>query len=67
LPIKLLEPSYPKIFGGKVGLMLWGYHLMNHRYADLTAHFYTNNFDKAREAIFQEAIKAAKKEVESLI
>ncbi len=33
--------------------------------ADLAAHFYT--FDKAREAIFQEAIKAAKEEVESLI
>jgi hypothetical protein len=31
------------------------------------AHFYTNIFDKAREAIFQEAIKAAKEEVESLI
>jgi hypothetical protein len=26
-------------------------------------HFYTNTFDKAREAIFQEAIKAAKEEV----
>ena len=35
--------------------------------ADLTAHFYTNTFDKAREAIFQEAIKVAKEEVESLI
>ncbi len=35
--------------------------------ADLTTHFYTNTFDKAREAIFQEAIKAAKEEVESLI
>jgi hypothetical protein len=35
--------------------------------ADLTVHFYTNTFDKAREAIFQEAIKAAKEEVESLI
>jgi hypothetical protein len=30
-------------------------------------HFYTNTFDKAREANFQEAIKAAKEEVESLI
>jgi hypothetical protein len=27
---KLLKPSYAKIFGRKVGLMLWGYHLMNH-------------------------------------
>jgi hypothetical protein len=35
--------------------------------ADLTAHFYTNTFDKAREAILQEAIKAAKEEMESLI
>jgi hypothetical protein len=35
--------------------------------ADLTAHFYTSTFDKAREAIFQEAIKATKEEVESLI
>jgi hypothetical protein len=35
--------------------------------ADLTTHFYTNTFDEAREAIFQEAIKAAKEEVESLI
>jgi hypothetical protein len=35
--------------------------------ADLTAHFYTNTFDKARVAIFQEAIKVAKEEVESLI
>ncbi len=34
--------------------------------ADLTAHFSTNTFDKAREAIFQVAIKAAKEEVESL-
>jgi hypothetical protein len=35
--------------------------------ADLTVHFYTNTFDKAKEAIFQEAIKAAKEEMESLI
>jgi hypothetical protein len=35
--------------------------------ADLMMHFYTNTFDKAREAIFQEAIKVAKEEVESLI
>jgi hypothetical protein len=31
IKIKLLEPSYAKMFGRKVGLMLWGYHLMNHR------------------------------------
>ena len=35
--------------------------------ADQTAHFYTNTFDKAREAIFWEAIKVAEEEVESLI
>jgi hypothetical protein len=35
--------------------------------ADLMAYFSTNTFDKAREAIFQEAIKAAKEEVESPI
>ncbi len=35
--------------------------------ADLTMHVYTNTFDKAREAIFQEAIKATKEEVKSLI
>ena len=35
--------------------------------ADLTTQFYTNTFDKSREAIFQDAIKAAKEEVESLI
>ncbi len=35
--------------------------------ADWMTHFYTNTFDKAREAIFQESIKAAKEEVESLI
>jgi hypothetical protein len=35
--------------------------------ADLVVHFYTNTIDKAREAIFQEAIKAAKEEVEGLI
>jgi hypothetical protein len=35
--------------------------------ADLTAHFSTHTFDDAREAIFQEAIKLAKEEVESLI
>ena len=34
---------------------------------DLVVHFYTNTFNKAREAIFQEAIKMAKEEVESLI
>jgi hypothetical protein len=35
--------------------------------ADLTAHLYTNTFDKAKEAIFQETIKAAKEEVKRLI
>jgi hypothetical protein len=44
-----------------------GVSLNESQVADLTAHFSTNTFDKAREAIFQEAIKAAKEEVESLI
>jgi hypothetical protein len=44
-----------------------GVSLNESQVADLTAHFYTNTFDEAREAIFQEAIKAAKEEVESLI
>ncbi len=35
--------------------------------ADLTAHFSTTTYDKAREAIFQESIKVAKEKVESLI
>jgi hypothetical protein len=35
--------------------------------ADLMVQFYANTFDKAREAIFQEAIKVAKEEVERLI
>jgi hypothetical protein len=35
--------------------------------ADLMMHFYTNTFDEAKVAIFQEAIKVAKEEVESLI
>ncbi len=33
----------------------------------LLAHRYTHTFDKAMEAIFQEAIKAVKEEVERLI
>jgi hypothetical protein len=44
-----------------------GVSLNESQVADWTVHFYTNIFDKAREAIFQEAIKAAKEEVESLI
>jgi hypothetical protein len=28
---KIVEPSYAIIFDRKVGLMLWGYHLINHR------------------------------------
>ena len=44
-----------------------GVSLNESQVADLTAHFYTNTFDEAREKIFQEAIKAAKEEVESLI
>jgi hypothetical protein len=44
-----------------------GISLNESQVADLRAHFYTNTFDKAREAIFQEAIKVAKEEMESLI
>jgi hypothetical protein len=33
----------------------------------VTAHFSKNTFDKAREAIFQEAIKVFQEEVEGLI
>ena len=49
------------------GIDVVGVSLNESQVADLMAHFYTNTFDKAREAIFQEAIKAAKEEVESLI
>jgi hypothetical protein len=49
------------------GIDVVGVSLNESHVADLTAHFSTNTFDKAREAIFQEAIKAAKEEVESLI
>jgi hypothetical protein len=38
-----------------------GVSLIESQVADLMAHFYTNTFDKAREAISQEAIKAEKK------
>jgi hypothetical protein len=44
-----------------------GVSLNESQVADLMAHFYTNTFDKGREAIFQEAIKVAEVEVESLI
>jgi hypothetical protein len=49
------------------GIDVMGVSLNDTQVADVTAHFYTNTFDKTREAIFQEAIKAAKEEVESLI
>ncbi len=49
------------------GIDVVGVSLNEAQVADLTAHFYTNTFDKEREAIFQEAIKAAKEEVECLI
>ncbi len=49
------------------GIDVVGVSLNESQVADLMAHFYTNTFDKAREAIFQEAIKAAKEEVESLV
>ncbi len=38
--------------------MLWGYQLMNLQVVDLMVHFSTNTFDKARGAIFQEAINS---------
>ncbi len=44
-----------------------GVSLNESQLADLMAHFSTNTFDKARERICQEAIKAANEEVESLI
>jgi hypothetical protein len=44
-----------------------GVSLNESQVADLTVHFHRNTFDKAREAIFQEAIKVSKEEVESLI
>ncbi len=44
-----------------------GVSLNDSQVADLMAQFFTNTFDKAREAIFQKAIKAAKEEVESMI
>jgi hypothetical protein len=49
------------------GIEVVGVSLNESQVADLTVHFYANTFDRAREAIFQEAIKAAKEEVESLI
>jgi hypothetical protein len=49
------------------GIDVVGVSLNESQVADLTAHFSTNTYDKARQAIFQEAIKVAKEEVESLI
>jgi hypothetical protein len=49
------------------GGIVVGVSLNESQLADLMVHFYTNTFDKAREAIFQEAIKVAEEEVESLI
>jgi hypothetical protein len=49
------------------GIDVGGVSLNESQVADLMAHFYINTFDEAREAIFQEAIKVAKEEVESLI
>ncbi len=40
-----------------------GVSLNESQVADLMVHFSTNTFDKAREAIFQEAIKAAKEDL----
>jgi hypothetical protein len=49
------------------GIDVVGVSLNESQIADLMVHFYTNTFDKARVAIFQEAITATKEEVESLI
>jgi hypothetical protein len=49
------------------GIDIVGVSLNESQVADLTAYFPTNTFEEAREAIFQEAIKAAKEAVESLI
>jgi hypothetical protein len=49
------------------GIDVVGVSLNESQVADLTVHFYTNAFDKAREDIFQEAIKVAEEEVERLI
>jgi hypothetical protein len=49
------------------GIDVVGVSLDESQVADPTKHFYTNTFNKAREAIFQEAIKMAKEEVEILI
>jgi hypothetical protein len=49
------------------GIDVVGVSLNESQVADLTVYFYRNTFDKAREAIFQEAIEAAVEEVESLI
>ncbi len=38
------------------GIDIVGVSLNESQVADLMAHFFTNTFDKAREAIFQEAI-----------
>jgi hypothetical protein len=49
------------------GIDVVGVSLNESQVADLMVHLYTNTFDKAREGIFQKAMKAAKEEVESLI
>jgi hypothetical protein len=49
------------------GIDVVGASLNESQVADLMAYFSTNTFDNAREAIFQEAIKVAEEEVESLI
>jgi hypothetical protein len=57
----------PKNIWLEGGIDVVGVPLNESQVADLTMHFYTNTFDKARGAIFQKAIRAAKEEVESLI
>ncbi len=49
------------------GIDVVGVSLNESQLADLMAHFSMTTFDKAREVIFQESIKAAKEKMESLI
>jgi hypothetical protein len=49
------------------GIDVVGVSLNESQVADPMAHFYRNTFGESRETIFQEAIKVAKEEVESLI
>jgi hypothetical protein len=64
---KFAQAIICQIIWQESGIDVVGVSLNESQVADLMANFYIHTFDKAREAIFQEAIKAAKEEVESLI